>query len=215
MKYLASSSLSASLLALAFGALSNAQSPETTSSPTMDALLACQDLRGTDDRLACVDERLAALAAAITTGQLVVVERETPQMAETVAEAVVTAQAQVVAFEPWDRFGFEQPRILPPGNEREGVEVSEGITADIADDGRMSAIYGLEVASVSFNDSGRATVRMMNGQVWRQRDTVRVRRVRDRDYEEGVFAEVEGAFMGGYVMRLSHARGRFRVERVR
>lgn len=181
----------------------------------MDALLACQDLRGTDDRLACVDERLAALAAAITTGQLVVVERETPQMAETVAEAVVTAQAQVVAFEPWDRFGFEQRRILPPGNEREGVEVSEGITADIADDGRMSAIYGLEVASVSFNDSGRATVRMMNGQVWRQRDTVRVRRVRDRDYEEGVFAEVEGAFMGGYVMRLSHARGRFRVERVR
>jgi hypothetical protein len=217
MKNIASASVSASVLALSVLSSTHAQNTDDSGSPSLDAVLACRSVDNDAERLACLDERLSALSDALQSGELVAIERETPQAAETVAEAVVTAQTQVVRFDPWDRFGFEQPRILPAGDARTRapVEVSDGVMAEVNDDGRIDTLTGLEVASVDINAPGRAVVLLSNGQMWRQRDTARVPRIRDRDLEEGVTAEIETGFLGGYVMKFTGYRGQFRVERVR
>ncbi len=219
MKSITPAGLFASLLALSLTSIASAQTADSSQSETVDALLECRSETREAERLGCLDDRLAAFAEAMTAGQLVIIERDSPQMAETVADAVVTAQAQVVAFEPWDDFGFSKPRILPADRARGGdtanIEVADGVTAEVDNQGRVSSVTGLDVRSVALDANGRTVVRLTNGQVWRQTDETRVQVARDRDWENGVTATVETGFLGAYFLKLSYSRGRFRVERVR
>ncbi len=219
MKSIAPVSLSAAFLGLTLSSVAFAQDGPSSQSETVDALLGCRAISNATERLACMDQGLANVAEAISSGQLVIIERETAQMAETVAEAVVTAQAQIVAFEPWDEFGFDRPRIMPADEARNrgnsALEVADGVVADVDNSGRVESVSGLEVRSVALNADGRTVVRLANGQVWRQTDTTRVQPARDRDWEAGVTAMVETGFLGSYFMKLSYSRGRFRVERIR
>ena len=79
MKSITPVSLSSALIAVSFSALANAQDAGSTQSPTVDALLECRVQTSDAERLACLDAQLSAFASAVDSGQLVIIERQSPE----------------------------------------------------------------------------------------------------------------------------------------
>lgn len=170
------------------------QDGEPGETTQVDQLLACRTIVGDSERLACQDEALTALAAALEAGTVRVV-------------------TEAESSSPLAGFGNILRR--QPREEVEPVEEvqDDGSVAVFGTDGQLDEVRGLPVARVGTTQSGRLVVYLENGQVWRQTGSERVREPRSRDMD-GLTAEVETGMFGAYYLKLSHQRGRFRVERI-
>lgn len=160
----------------------------------IDRLLACRAIESDSARLACQDEALTALAAALEAGTLKV-EADSP------GTSALAGLGNILR---------RQPRV-----EVEPVEEvqEDGSVVVFGTDGQLDEVRGLPVSRVGTTRSGRLVVYLENGQVWRQTGSERVREPRERDMD-GLTAEVETGMFGAIYLKLSHQRGRFRVERI-
>jgi hypothetical protein len=202
--------LFAALLLAAPCGLAQAQSGEATQSPTVAALLACREITVQDQRVECLEQQVAAFADALESGRVYVVEQETVREAE--RESFGFGRESLTRFATAIGLGESRSDAEAEAN---AISFEDGVTAETDASGRLSQLDGLAVTEVSRNRSGRLTVRLDNGQVWRQIDGTVVPTVRDRHFEAGLTASVETGALGSYFMRLSHSPRRFRAERIR
>ena len=204
----------AALCALSPG-LAQAQTEGTVQSPTVAALLACREITDQVQRVACLEEQVAAFAEALESGRVYVVEDEQVRDAE--RESFGFARNSLTSFANAIGLGRDRDGEDTGGAgeaDQPGISFDDGVTAETDSSGRLSQLSGLTVASVTRNRLGRITIRLENGQVWRQTDDTTVLRVRDRHIEAGLTAEIQSGVLGAYFMRLSHSPRRFRAERV-
>ncbi len=191
--------------------LALAQSPPAEPSPTVAALLACREITDQAQRIACLEDRVAAFAAALESGRVYVVEQDTVREAERASFGFGRESLSRFA----NTLGLGRERGEDDDDANEAFSFEDGVTAETDASGRLSQLSGLTVSEVTRNRFGRITVRLENGQVWRQTDDTSVLRVRDRHIEAGLTAELQSGVLGSYFMRLSHSPRRFRAERIR
>jgi len=172
----------------------------------MNGLLQCRAIEAPDARLACQDEQLAIVAAALDEQRLVIIEQQ----------AVRDVQR--------DSFGLSMPSLTGlrrifgdrvDGNQDTVIAFEDGVRAESDASGRLASLEGLAVASVETDVRGRLIVTLENEQVWRQTDSTQIQRVRSRHFENDLTATIESGALGSYFMKLSHSPRRFRARRVR
>ena len=194
--------------ALAASTATAAAQPAPGEAGPVDALLNCRGVEAEAARLACLDAALADFNAALSSGRIAVVERETVRAVER------------------DSFGLALPRVAQLGSlftrgDGGGGESSasseetleDGAVVRYGRDGGVEEIRGLRVAKVEETALDRLVVTLENGQVWVQTDSTRLPTVRERHFDEGLTAEIRTRLFGAHSMELSHARRSFAVER--
>lgn len=175
----------------------------------MQTLLACRTIAELAERAACFDTATTALADALDSGELALVERRAVREVER------------------DGFGLSLPTLgglrqvfRQPAQDQSSADaapepetLADGTQVEYARDGDMTRLSNVPVAAV--RDTGRGIiVTLENGQVWRQTDATRTFPVRDRHWEQGVTAEIERGALGSFWMTLSHDNRRMRAQRV-
>lgn len=210
MKYLAPTSLSAGLIALTCVGQVLAQSPESTSTATVDAMLACRAVIDEAERLACLDEQLSLFASGIESGRLVIVERATIRAVERDGFGIqLPSMAGLGSLFSRSAGGLDHADM--PVEERTEI-LEDGSAVVYASGGGIEQISDLPVRSVTTNRTGNLVVALENGQVWVQSGNERVRAPR-RNEMEGLTATIEDGAMTSFFMELSHTSRRFRVRR--
>ena len=79
-------------------------------------------------------------------------------------------------------------------------------------DGRVEGLENLAVARVSKTPLGKLVVKLQNGQIWTQTDSIEIFLPRDTSQEE-LTASIRDAALGSYKMQLNGAGPWFRVSR--
>jgi hypothetical protein len=160
-----------------------AQTPPAQARPT-DAIYACADKTDDAERLACFDAAVAAFKTAETTG------------------AVKTVDVAAIEKIERDSFGFSLPSLTEIFRREEpGKEAMAAPVAEVA----------LAIASISVNKvTGKALIRLENGQVWEQVDSEVVSRSKVR---KAKVATIRKAAMGSFLMGLDGGTA-IRVRRV-
>lgn len=190
----------ASAIATGLCALGMAPAAQAGVTP-VDTILACRSITEAERRLACLDEASAELAQAVSSNELVVVDRRTAAAAER------------------DSFGlsFMNPgRILSAVSGRDLAETAgnqtyeDGVEAIRDDRGEIDILRGLPVRHVRHDPHNRLVVTLENGQVWRQTDSRRVPLPREGT---PVTLEISRGAMSSFFMRLSHNSYRMRARR--
>jgi len=211
--------LTTGLTAALFGATALAQAPSAETparASEVERLLSCRAIADDAERAACLDDAVDALASALDSGAVAVVDRRAVREVER------------------DGFGLSLPSLsglqglFGSGSERSDREADpaqtpvasevmpDGAVATYDDEGRLERITDAPVESVRETRSG-VLVTLANGQVWRQTDGARfqVRPIRQRHIEAGLTATIERGLFGSFFMTLNHDNRRFRAERVR
>jgi hypothetical protein len=178
-------------LALALGAAAQAaESP-------LDALFACREISDDAARLACLDREVAALRGESKREEFIAVDRE--QLEE-------------------DSYGLHPSSVpLPTSESKKDVATGEpaGSSAEprIVRDkhGRIEGLENLAVARLSETPYGKLVVKLQNGQVWTQIDSIQIFIPRRTPQEMTV--SISNAALGSHKMQLNGDGPWFRVQR--
>lgn len=175
-------SLNVILLSIVFISLnSKAYTQDNSSSFNLELLIACQNISGDADRLACFDENVSAFSKATEQGEIVTIKKETVEKVER------------------ESFGFNLPSIpklsslfgLSNGETKAGDSVDAVVdTAEVKIDSKKidkpkkpkkkdavrEAALGTQEISLTINRVGRHEGRKLkflfsNGQIWEQTDS--------------------------------------------
>lgn len=156
---------------------------QSAASP-VDAVYACAVIATDAERLACYDAAVGRLKQAEATGEITTVSR---------------AEVEAVKRES---FGFSLPSI--PNLFARKAESSEGPPAEEFRE------MTLAVSKVTADSTGKLTVYLDTGAVWRQIDTTAVR-IRKKTPPKS--ASIEKAAFGSYLMKLDDGKA-FRAKRI-
>ena len=163
--------------------LSGASAQTPPARPT-DAIYACADKSDDAERLACFDAAVAAFKMAETTG------------------AVKTVDLAAIEKIERDSFGFSLPSLTEIFRREEAGK--QAMAAPVEE-------VELAIESISVNKvTGKALVRLENGQVWEQVDSEVVSRSKVR---KAKVATIRKAAMGSFLMNLDGGTA-IRVRRV-
>ncbi len=165
--------------------LSGASAQTPPARPT-DAIYACADKSDDAERLACFDAAVAAFKTAETTG------------------AVKTVDVAAIEKIERDSFGFSLPSLTEIFRREEEESGKQAMAAPVEE-------VELAIESISVNKvTGKALVRLENGQVWEQVDSEVVSRSKVR---KAKVATIRKAAMGSFLMNLDGGTA-IRVRRV-
>lgn len=188
------------------GAAASAQLAEE--SETIDALIACREIASPDEKLACFERGADALATAMETGRVVVVESRTDRSVERESFGLPLESLASLG----GLFGRGDDGARPEAGPVEEVEQDGSVTV-YDRSGRLDEMRGVPVERVAANRVGQLTVYLGDGQVWRQTDSASVRPIGERQ-RDGLTATVSRGAFSSYFMTLSHDTQRFRAERI-
>ncbi|HKU14948.1 MAG TPA: hypothetical protein VJQ52_11165 [Steroidobacteraceae bacterium] len=153
---------------------------------SLDALFACQKISGDAARLACLDREVAAL-------------RGESKPAAPIAAARAIAPDREKERVEQDSYGRERP--------------SAPLATAVRDkDGRIEGLENLAVAGVSETPHRKLVVKLQNGQVWTQIDSIRMFAPRSTPGAKTT-ASIRNAALGSYKMQLNGDGPWFRVIR--
>jgi hypothetical protein len=179
-------------LALALGAAAQAaESP-------LDALFACREISDDTARLVCLDREVATLRGQSKREEIIAVDRKQLEK---------------------DSYGLHSSTVPLPTPESK-KEVATGEPAGSAAEPRIvrdkhGQIEGLEhlaVARLSKTPYGKLVVKLQNGQVWTQSDTIEIFLPRGTPQEQ-MTVSISNAALGSHKMQLNGDGPWFRVYR--
>lgn len=176
-------------------------SAQQAGSPLVDDLLQCRQLAGDAERLACLDRAAAAVADAISSGQISVVERRRAEAAERESFGTATIGTGGLLAGLLGRSAGDLSRTQ---------SYDDGAQAVRSDAGEIEALLNVPVREVGHGTDGKLFVVLSDGQVWRQTDTRRIHLPRD---VSGLTASIRRGAVGSYFMSLSNSPLSVRARR--
>lgn len=207
-------------LALVLGAAAQA-----AKSP-LDALFACQEIRDDTARLACLDREVAALHGESKRQEVVAVDREQLEKdsyglnSSSVPLPKSEAKKDVVAGEPAGSSATPAGAPAEPAGASAGPAGSSAKPVESSAEprivrdkhGRIEGLEKLAVARFSKTPYGKLVVKLQNGQVWTQSDTIRIFIPLGTAQEE-MTVSIRNAALGSHQMQLNGDGPWFRVYR--
>ncbi|MBI1339230.1 hypothetical protein GC169_03315 [bacterium] len=175
-----------------------AQQPRQT---PLDGVFACTGVADASARLACFDQAAAALKAAEGAGEFTAVTRS--QIEEVERDTFGMKAPSVAALAPPPRAAPAAPAASAPAGESAAAARPEPAPQPE----RLDRVT-LNVAKIFTDRAGKLVITMENGQVWRQVDSERVRRLGKGPW----VAQIRRAALGSYLLNLDD-RAAIRVRR--
>lgn len=194
--------------ALLLAPAAQAQSPDGGDTAAVDAVLACRDLDGAEAKLACFERSSQALAAALESGRVVVIESPTSRSVDRESFGLSLESISGLGA----MFGGGRDRSQANAGPVEQIEDDGSVTV-YDSSGRLEEARGVPVDRVAYDRVGNMMIYLSDGQVWRQTGSRRISPVNDRDLD-GLTATVSRGALSSYFMTLSHSNRRFRAERI-
>ncbi|MGP1274463.1 MAG: hypothetical protein ACQRW7_03475 [Caulobacterales bacterium] len=174
---------------------------QDSGSPLVDTFLACRTIADDAERHACLDRTSAAMAEALQSGEISIVERERAVAAERGSFGTATTGTGGFLTALLGRTTGDMSRVQAYG---------DGTQAVRSDTGEIEALLNVPVQEAGHGQDGKLYVVLSDGQVWRQTDTRRIHLPRNTS---GLTVSIRRGAVGSYFMSLSNSPLSVRARR--